>query len=72
MEDPLKMAIEPLLANFLEISEILLENSSIKKSWVPYQFFLTGPELDRFAGKLIQLENSEASHRPFYWKTHPN
>ena len=31
---------KPLLANFWEISEnVLLENSSIKKSWVPIQFF---------------------------------
>ena len=30
-----------LLANFWEISEtVLLKNSSIKKSWVPFQFFL--------------------------------
>ena len=48
------------MANFWDISEtVLLENSSIKKSWVPIQFFLTGSELDRFTGKLIQSSIGE-------------
>ena len=34
---------------------VYLENSSIKKLWVPIQFFLnSGRELDRLPGKLIQ------------------
>ena len=44
------MCVEPLLANFWKIFEIvLLENSSNR-----------------------QMENSGASHRPFYRKTHPD
>ena len=40
---------------YWQISEtVLLENSSIKKSWVPIHFFKPGGELDRFTGKLIQ------------------
>ena len=50
-----------LLANFWDISEaVLLENSSIKKSWVPIQFFKKpGRDLDRFTGKLIQSSIGE-------------
>ena len=38
------------------------------------QFFKPGRELDRFTGKLIQSSIGEfwASHRPYYWKTHPD
>ena len=71
------------MANFWEISEtVLLENSSIKKSWVPLQFFeKTGRELDRFTGKLIHQKIMSTFSFflkiwswawPFYWKTHPN
>ena len=39
---------------------ILMENSSIQKSWVPIQFFeKPGRELGRFAGKLIQSSIEE-------------
>ena len=54
---PLSSLIDhPLLANFWDISEaVLLENSSIKKSWVPIQFLKKpGRHLDRFTGKFIQ------------------
>ena len=45
-----------LINPYWQISEtVLLENSSIKKSWVPIEFFeKPGSELDRFTGKLIQ------------------
>ena len=37
-----------------------MENSSIKKSWAPIQFFQNpGREQDRFTGKLIQLSIGE-------------
>ena len=49
------------MANFWDISEaVLLENSSIKKSWAPIQFLKNpGRHLDRFTGKLIQSSIGE-------------
>ena len=58
------------MANFWEISEtVLLENSSIKKSCVPIQFYKNRVAsytdlLENSSNR--QLENSEASHRPFF------